>query len=279
MSSTKDSKVRDLIQDTTEYPDLLQAVDAAHKLYIAHQQIINSETTNSDVLKNVVQKSRDAAQARQASAAALEEAQRSERAGNWLASTTISGLGGTKNKNFKSQLKAATFASDNLAGQKAKAVGNYNNKLLPVLDGQMVTLNKQIKLNNKLVNKLQDYNKQREAQLQANASKLNKAAAKQCDANHRLAANIHAADTADAEASDAMLKVREHILRRGVLAVLVILVAYRTMKAQMGGGANSVDIAILLAAVVYVLYSYYNTIARFITHGWRWLMLRLGADN
>lgn len=279
MSSTKVSQVSQLIQDTTEYPDLLKAVDAAHKLYTAHQRIINSKTNNAQVLKNVVHTSRAAAEAKQASAAALDEAQKAGRASLWL-DPTVSGLGGTKHS--KSQLKAASFDSDKLAsklaGQQAKAVSKYKGRL-PQLESQMNNLQQQVDLNNKLVQTLQSYNTERQKQLQANAGALNKAAAKQCDANHRLAANIHAADTADAEASDAMLKVREHILRRGVLAVLVILVAYRTMKAQMGGGANSVDIAILLAALVYILYSYYNTIVRFITHGWRWLMLRLGADN
>ena len=277
MSSTKVSQVSQLIEDTTEYPDLLKAVDAAHKLYNAHQQIVNSKTNarNAQVLKNVVDTSRAAAEAKQASAAALDEAQKAGRASLWL-DPTVSGLGGTKHS--KSQLKAASLASDNLAVKQAKAASQYRGDL-PRLVGQMNTLKQQVDLNNNLVQKLQKYNTLRQTQLRANAAPLDKAAAKQCVANQRLADNIHAADTADAEASDAMLKVREHIMRRGVLAVLVILVAYRTMKAQMGGGANSVDIAILLAALVYVLYSYYNTIVRFITHGWRWLMLRLGADN
>lgn len=131
----------------------------------------------------------------------------------------------------------------------------------------------------KAVEQVVEENKFRVKELERGNAAFLAAGEEQTCASKRLRRHLHAADTVQAEAEDAKLKSREHLLRRTFLFIIVILVAYRTMKAQMGGGAGSVDVAILFAALLYILYSYSRAIGNFFAHGWDWFLLQLGVDN
>ena len=269
--------VGELIQQTGEYPDYVKAVNAAEDLetalWVADKTFTGHDTKSA--LQSMQKATLASHQAKLASDQASRESQIGQIAQRWAGETPASIKA---NELRGAQWQQAGKASAKAQSKVETATGPYGIMKANV-GTDLRNLETQVTKSNALINTLQVYNTERQRALRKGAGKLRRHAGRQCEANEMLRDHLDAAATAQAEAADAALKTREHMMRRVVLAILVILVAYRTMMAQMGGGANSVDLAILLAALVYLLYIYYHPIVQFFVHAWHWLMLQLGADS